>query len=298
MHAINNFLGGPYCTQADCRSACSQIVVDLSEAGGGDSEVSAQHLDPETGWLSIDIINVMGQGQLGIHVEGPSMSLEAFLAQGKADAFVNWNNQHWTVLVGCSRQGPWIHTNSIFQGPQTFHGRVETTESADVVQILTDIARHCGSYSLHRVVRAGPGGDQSLEAAGRLLMLPPEEEVLPDRLAPMIAEPTEADSQQRGGLQELSLVTVNVDGMGDYSIGAADRITDILQEIRKVSPQVILLQEVTIAMYAEIKRILADWQVYRNLDCNVKCFVFITYISHHRYICYCLGDLCSQAVDG
>lgn len=265
MHAINNFLGGPYCTREDCRSASSQVVAALSEALGGDVEAQAQHLDPETGWLSVDVINVLGAGQLGIHVEGDSMSLDAFVGQGDVDAFVNWNNQHWTVLVGRSSHGPWIHTNSFFQGQQSFHGRVEITESAHVAQILTDIASHCGSYSLHRVVRARPGGDQFLEAAGRRAMLPPEEEVLPDIAAAAVADRAEADGHERGGSQEVSVVTVNVDGMGDYARPAADRITGILQEVLKVSPHFVLLQEVTMAMYVEIKRILADWQVYRRL---------------------------------
>ena len=267
MHSLNNFLGGPYCTRADCRSACSQVVEALSQAVGGDVEASAQHLDPETGWLSIDVINVLGAGQLGIHVEGGSMSLDAFLAQGDVDAFVNWNNQHWTVLVGRSCQGPWIHTNSVFEGQQTFHGRVETTDSAHVAQILADIASHCGAYSLHRVVRASPGGEQFLEAAGRRAMLPPEEEVLPDTPAATVSDHAEADDPERRGPQEVSVVTVNVDGMGDYVRSASDRMADILQEILRVSPQFILLQEVTMAMYAEIKTILADWQVYRRLGC-------------------------------
>ena len=52
--------------------------------------------------------------------------------------------------------------------------------------------------------------------------------------------------------------------MGDYARSATDRIAGILGEILKVSPQFVLLQEVTTAMYVEIKRILADWQVYRK----------------------------------
>ena len=41
----------------------------------------------------------------------------------------------------------------------------------------------------------------------------------------------------------------------------------ILGEILKVGPQFVLLQEVTMAMYVEILRILAGWQVYRRLGC-------------------------------
>ena len=59
---------------------------------------------------------------------------------------------------------------------------------------------------------------------------------------------------------------MNVDGMGDYARSASDRIAAILQEILKVNPDFVLLQEVTMPMYVEIKKILADWQVYRRLD--------------------------------
>jgi hypothetical protein len=98
-------------------------------------------------------------------------------------------------------------------------------------------------------------------------MLPAEEEVRPDMPGVTIADQAEADSHGRGGFQEVSVVTVNVDGMGDYARSATDRIAGILEEILKVNPQFVLLQEVTTAMYAEIKRILADWQVYRRLGC-------------------------------
>ena len=228
MHATNNYLGAPYCREDACRRACSQVVAALSEALGGDIETSAQHLDPETGWLSIDVINVMGAGQLGIHVEGNSISLDAFIAQGATDVFVNWNNTHWTVLVGRSSNGPWIHTNSISQGGQSFHGRVETSHRAHVEQILTDIASHCGSYSLYRVVKAAPGGDHFLEDAGRRAMLPPEEEVLPAAPGGNMADHARADEHERGGRQEVSVVTVNVDGLGDYALSAPDRITGIV----------------------------------------------------------------------
>ena len=65
MHALNNLLGGPYVSQADCRSAALEVRRRLTQAGAGDVEDLAQHLNPETGWLSIDVINVLGAGLLG-----------------------------------------------------------------------------------------------------------------------------------------------------------------------------------------------------------------------------------------
>ena len=64
MHALNNLLGGPYVTQDDCRRACGEVCRRLSEVGGG-REDRRQHLDPDTGWLSIDVINILGAGLLG-----------------------------------------------------------------------------------------------------------------------------------------------------------------------------------------------------------------------------------------
>ena len=61
-HAINNFLGGDFVTQDACRQACTQVVAALSEATGGDTEDSSQHLHPESGWLSIDVMNLLGTG--------------------------------------------------------------------------------------------------------------------------------------------------------------------------------------------------------------------------------------------
>ena len=268
MRVISNYLGGPYCTRDECRSACERVVTALSEAAGGHGEDMIQHLDPETGWLSIDVINVLGQAQMGLHVEGNTVSLDTFLAEGAVGAFVNCNNHHWTLLVGHSCYGPWIHTNSILEGQQSFHGRVETRERADIEKIMADIARNYGSYSLHRVVEAGPGGDQFLEVAGRRAMLPPEEDVPPDMAIPSPTDcAEEADGREQIDAQEVSVVTVNVDGMGDYARSATDRIAGILEEILKVSPHVVLMQEVTAVMYAEIKRILCGWQVYKRLGC-------------------------------
>ena len=79
-------------------------------------------MHPETGWLSLDAINILCQGQLGYHVQGSSTSLEELVVLGEADALVNWNNQHWTVLRGRSCDGPWTHIHNVFQGSESFHG--------------------------------------------------------------------------------------------------------------------------------------------------------------------------------
>ena len=81
MHALNNLLGGPYVTQDACRRAASRVATDLSEAGVGDAEDSAHHLDPATGWLSIDVINVVGAGSLGSLAGHPWFCFLADLAK-------------------------------------------------------------------------------------------------------------------------------------------------------------------------------------------------------------------------
>ena len=134
---------------------------------------------------------------------------------------------------------------------------------------MAGIARNYGSYSLHRIVEARPGGEQFLEVAGRRAMLPPEGEVHSDMATLPPTDFAEVTDGHRGlDTQEVPVVTVNVDGMGHYAPSATDRIAGILEEILKVSPHVVLMQEVTAVMYAEIKETLCGWQVYERLGCR------------------------------
>ena len=100
MHALNNYLGGPYVNQDDCRRAARRVVSMLVAAGSrdaeslGDAEKLQEHIDFRTGFLSIQVINVLGAGLLGLHVEEASTSWECCQAEQGAAAFVNWNNQH------------------------------------------------------------------------------------------------------------------------------------------------------------------------------------------------------------
>ena len=219
MHSLNNFLGGPYVTQEDCRRACSQVVAALSETAGGRRESSTQHLHPQTGWLSIDVINVLGTGLLGLHVEADSVSFEDLALQDDADAFVNCNNQHWTVLTRQPNGVSWVHINSIFEGDRRFHGRTESTHLEEVAQILADIHDHYGGYSLHRVTRhASTAGEHFLEAASQQAMLPREEDVLPENVSADAGVVAIECPQQAYSPDKISLVTINVDGLLEVSI--------------------------------------------------------------------------------
>jgi len=263
MHAVNNFLKGAYVDEENCRLACSQVVVSLSEAAGGDAEDSSHHLDQESGWLSIDVINVLGQGLFGFHVQGHSVSLDEFVARGEEAALVNWNNQHWTVLKCNSRTGLWSHINSIVEGDESFHGRVTTPEKSVISVILTDIQKRCGGVSLHCIVRAS-NADHQLPAAGLQAMLPPEDELLPDAPDVDAAVLSDAECSDDSIAQEISLVTVNVDGLGDYPRSPTERMASILEEVLRTSPDFLLMQEVTMPMYMEIQRVLADWKVKKR----------------------------------
>ena len=258
---MNNFLGGPYVTQDACRLACSQVVVSLSEAAGGDAEDSSHHLDQDSGWLSIDVIF---QGLFGFHVQGHSASLDEFVALGGGAALVNWNNQHWTVLKSRSCIGPWIHINSILEGDESFHGRVETPEMSVISGILTDIHKRYGGVSLHCIVRASSAGHHLLAAAGLQAMLPPEDELLPDAPDVDAANLSDAECSDDSSAQEMSLVTINVDGLGDYPRSPTERMASILEEVLRTSPDFLLMQEVTMPMYMEIQRVLANWKVKKR----------------------------------
>ena len=259
MHALNNYLKGPFVTPEACRLACAQVVDAFSQVSGGDTEDSTQHLDPESGWLSIDVINVLGAAHLGIHVEADSIFLDVFLGQRAGAALVNWNNNHWTVLESRSENGPWIHTNSIFGGTQSYHGRSEVSERSDVDKIFGDGCRHFGDYSIHCIVEATIDGERFLETAGRTSMLPPEEEILSDTNPPAMDANNHFDISQ-----EVSFVNVNVDGLGDYTLCPGDRMTAILAKVLLVRPHFILMQEVTMEMYGVIHRTLPSWHIFKR----------------------------------
>ena len=264
MHALNNYLGGPYVTQDACVRACSLLVAALPED-------SSDHLDQQSGWLSIDVINVLGS-TLGFHVEEKSLSIDEFVALGNGAALLNWNNNHWTVLISHSCTGPWIHINSVFEGSESFHGRVETQEMSVVKGILTDIDRCHGSVSLHCIVRTSSDCHQFLMAAGRQAMMPPEEDLLPDAPDADAAILPDVDVSDANIAQEISLVTVNVDGLGIYRRSEIERMTSILEEVLRTSPDFLLMQEVTMPMYIEIQRVLTDWKVRKRRDQKEKYF--------------------------
>ena len=65
----------------------------------------------------------------------------------------------------------------------------------------------------------------------------------------MVAPADEAVDELGGGAAPadcgtMSLVTMNVDGLGDYQTSPAERMDAILSEVMQANPEVIMLQEV------------------------------------------------------
>ena len=110
MHALNNLLRGPMVNKEACRLAAQRVRESFAGA-----DVESAHLDPQTGFLSIDVINLLGSANLGIHVEETPTAWEVFRHCHGARALINWNQRHWTVLEAWPPDAPtrWRHTNSI-----------------------------------------------------------------------------------------------------------------------------------------------------------------------------------------
>ena len=151
LHALNNYLGGPYVRRDDCGLAAARVCTMLSQAGDGDAELPAWHLNPDTGWLSIDVINVLGS-TLGLAVDGAAIALTKLLEEDEVACLLNWNNAHWTVLQQRSRHGPWVHTNSI-EGHASFHGRGTLAGVLDLFRLMHAIQDQYGDATLHKIRR-------------------------------------------------------------------------------------------------------------------------------------------------
>ena len=263
MHALNNYMGGPYVTQDACRRAARRVVATLSEAGLGDSEDSSHHLDPTTGFLSIDVMNVLGAGTLGIHVEESAVAWHYLQAVPGGAAMVNWNNHHWTVLQREVASDRWVHSNSILGDAQR-HGRAMFAQTRDVDNLLAEIQETYGGVTLHQITRAARDeGHHFLEREGLRAMVGPEDEEPADNVAGDANVPNPGAAPISA---TLSLVTVNVDGIGEYTATPAERMEDILNHVLVATPDVLLLQEVVAEMYRVVKRRLADWTIHRRHD--------------------------------
>ena len=131
---------------------------------------------------------------------------------------LNWNNARWTVLQQRSRNGPWVHTNSVV-GPASFHGRSTFADVLALRGVVQAIQGHHGGVTLHKISRTdGLGVASMLPAQGLQAVLPPEMEQQPMQ---------EGRSAVSFGNQ-ARLVSLNVDGLGEYDKAPAARMATAL----------------------------------------------------------------------
>ena len=98
MHVLHNYLGGPFVNKDACRRAAGEVSAMLPQGANGDAEATGHHIDPATGFLSIEVINVLGASNLGLRVDEAPISWGRLRRAGEKAALVNWNKTHWTVL--------------------------------------------------------------------------------------------------------------------------------------------------------------------------------------------------------
>ena len=262
MHALNNYKGGPYIDRDACRRAADVVVRCLNQDGEQAAEDRCDHLHLQTGFLSIDVINVLGAALLGIHVEGRATSWED-LQSARADAFINCNNHHWTVLRRSAGEGLWTHINSI-SGVEMMHGRATCGSAGEVERLLGQLTRRYGSYTLHRILPAEPGGALFLEREGMQAMLPPEELVVVAGEAP--ESRVAAAVSKFSDRAELRIYSLNVDGLTKYQVGHAERMGEMLRQALLTNPDVLLFQEVVEEMLEAMKKSLPppDWKIMKR----------------------------------
>ena len=280
MHALNNFLGGEYVNEETCRRAARRVVQALSEAGHGDTETMKDHLDPRTGWLSIDVINLIGLGNLALHVQERDVSWGTF--RGGADdaaALLNWNKKHWSVLQ--KRATGWVHMNSIL-GKALYHGRRTFPIDDDgkrVSELLLRIRHAYGDVTIHPLEAADPTlGFVHLEREGvRFRVGRAEDEAdvaaVPGRSAVLDGEPAGAAEVSRDIATRLRLVSLNADGCGTYHMSDSKRMQMMLDNLLTLEPDIIAFQEITVDMYSTIKHRLGGWSIYRRRDVTEEYFV-------------------------
>ena len=158
-----NYLDDPYVQQDGCVRAARQLCARLAAARGratqdaprGDCERIADHLDEQSGWLSIDVINVLCAANLAMKVEAAPFPVHALAQESEVAFLVNCKQRHWTVLRQQAAEGPWKHINSIGGDGRLWHGRKDV-ESRERLQALFEGLRVAyGGFSLHLIRRGG-----------------------------------------------------------------------------------------------------------------------------------------------
>ena len=193
-------------------------------------QAEREHMDLTTGWLSVEIINVLAQHH-GIHVsESPCDKNSVWKTKDDQEAAVsvNCNNQRWTVLQRRARTKAWVHINSIV-GSASYEGPFKYFHTETMLQgLFHDLAFHYDACTLHRITKGDlDAALNNLEPESRRALLPQEEVEVGNGLDDRAA-------------RSLRLVTLNVDGCTEYgNCPAADRLEVILEKLLRESPDVI-----------------------------------------------------------
>ena len=122
--------------------------------------------------------------------------------------------------------------------------------------MLREIQRHAGDCALHAIAPSTGGGHRYLAAESFRAMEGVDIEEAQDSVLPNVD--VHADV--------LSVVTLNVDGLGEYTEPPASRMGKILDQVLQVDPDVLAMQEVTAPMLERLRSRLPDWKVYRRSD--------------------------------
>ena len=131
---------------------------------------------------------------------------------------------------------------------------------SDVSEIISQISRSAGSVSLHLVTTSASAsqGRHFLDVEGWRAMAVCHDE---EGYAPFAAESRARDDVATLG--KISIVTLNVDGLGDYTDPPEARMDAVLSALLEVDPDVLSLQEVTMPMLTRLRQRLPEWHVYR-----------------------------------
>ena len=228
MHALNKYKKGDDVQKEDCRLAALQVCKRLSEVHGQDMEELDSHFDPDTGWLSIDAINVLGAANIGSHVDPSPSEVSQDLLEGMSDYRVNCNKMHWTVLKRTVEES-WEHINSIVEGGQVHHGQRTLSDGTALLELFGSLTKQYGTFSLHRITSSTQdAGSRFLERHGMRFLQPREV----DQATEATGHEARATGQgpRAGSIWDnVSIVTLNVDGLGEYAQSPKQRIAVILE---------------------------------------------------------------------
>ena len=142
-HALNHYYGAPVVEKSDCLAAVREFAKQTGQR-------EEHHLFRESGWLSIEVMNILALTRFPQkHIEESAQDWGALRAEAGVAAMVNWNRTHWTVLKHDIPTRSWVHINSC-EGPHLRLGLKTNLSLVDVDAILVEIRGSAGGVALHR----------------------------------------------------------------------------------------------------------------------------------------------------